>query len=98
MSQIKITLPEVSSMATALRNYNKSLDDTLSYALRTMNELNSSWHSLGADRIMANFNKFSKVFLDESQTIEEYAKFLDFTVSTYDSIESTISLNAESFN
>lgn len=98
MSQIKITLPEVSNMAASLRNHNKKLDDTLSYVSRTMLELNSSWRSLGADRILANFNKFSRVFIDESQAIEEYAKFLDFTVSTYDSIESTISSNAEGFN
>lgn len=97
MSQIKITMPEVSNMASSLRSYNKNLDDTLSFVSRTMNELNSSWSSQAAERILANYNKFSKIFLDESQTIEEYAKFLDFTVSTYDSIESTISSNAENF-
>lgn len=97
MSQIKITMQDVSNTAASLRNYNKNLDDTLAYVSRTMNELSSSWQSQGAERILANYNKFSRIFLDESQTIEEYAKFLDFTVSTYDSVESTISLNAENF-
>lgn len=97
MDQIRITISDVTNTASSLRAYNKNLDDTLSYVSRTMNELNSAWISEGAERILSNFNKFSKVFLDESQTVEEYAKFLDFTASTYDSVESTISSNAELF-
>lgn len=97
MSQIKITMPEVSNMAVSLRNYNKNLDDTLAYTSKIMNELNSSWQSNASEKIIANFNRFSRVFLDESETIEEYAKFLDYIVSTYDSMESTITANAEGF-
>ncbi len=97
MAEIRITLPEVSSIAMSLRNHNQSLDETLSYIAKTMNSMNASWQSESSEEIVANFNLFARSFIDESETIEEYARFLDNIVSTYDSMESTLSANAQNF-
>lgn len=98
MEQIKITLPEVSNIAGQIRNYNANLDETLSYVSKIMNELNSIWMSDGEEMLLGRFQRFATRFIDESEVIESYAKFLDDTVSKYDSLESTIVANASNFN
>lgn len=97
MNEIKITLSEVSSTANQIRTLNKSLDETLSYVTKLMNELNGVWQSDGEETLLQRFTHFSSRFIDESETIESYAAFLDNTVSSYDSLESTITANASNF-
>lgn len=94
---LKISLPEVSSTAAAIRNYNQNLDDTLSYANKLMNDLHSVWDSDGEKALLARFQNYANKFINESEIIESYAKFLDETVSNYDSLESTIVANASNF-
>lgn len=98
MEQIKISLPEVSNIANQIRNYNQNLDDTLTFVNKTMNDLNSIWMSDGQETLLARFHKFATKFIEESEVIESYARFLDDTVSKYDSLESTIVANASNFN
>lgn len=97
MNEIKITLNDVSTAATSIRMLNASLDDTLNEISRSMNELSAVWRGNAGETIVNNFHKFANKFIDESETIEEYAKFLDYTVSSYDSLESTLSANASNF-
>lgn len=61
-----------------------------------MNETNVSWISDGGETIRARFNQFAARFDNQKETIDSYAKFLDMTVSSYDSLETTITSNAES--
>lgn len=98
MDQLKISMPEVSSTASQIRAYNAKLDDTLSYVNKLMHELNSVWYSNGEEALLARFDKFAQKFITESEIIENYARFLDETVSSYDSLESTIVANASNFN
>lgn len=97
MDELKISLSDVSSTATQIRNYNSKLDETLSYVNKIMNELNSIWYSEGEETLLGRFQRFSQKFLNESEIIENYARFLDETVSSYDSLESTIVANASNF-
>ena len=48
--------------------------------------------------LLSRFHRFSGKFIDESEVIESYARFLDSTVNDYDSLESTIVANASNFN
>ena len=98
MEDIRITLPEVSECAAQIRNCNANLDDILSYVNRTMNEINNVWMSDGQETLLARFQKFATRFIDESEVIESYARFLDNTVANYDSLESTIVANASNFD
>lgn len=97
MNELKITLSEVSETANQIRTQNANLDEILSYVSRVMNDLNSVWESDGAETLLERFMNFSSRFLDESQTIESYANYLDQTVSMYDSLETTITSNASNF-
>ena len=97
MEDIRITLPEVSNAATTLRNINTNLDEILSNVSKMMLDLNVVWKGTAGETIVTRFQKFANRFIDESETIEEYAKFLDYTVSSYDSLESTITSNATNF-
>ena len=97
MDQLKISLPEVSNTASQIRTYNSNLDETLSYVSKLMNELNSIWLSDGEETLLSRFQKFAQKFINESEIIENYARFLDDTVSSYDSLESTIVANASNF-
>ena len=97
MDNIKISLAEVSNSASQIRLINTNLDDTLNYIKQMMNQLNAVWNSDDATAITNRFMQFSRRFEEESLTIEEYARFLDLTVSSYDNLESTIQNNASSF-
>lgn len=97
MENIKITLPEVSSSASNIRSINASLDEVLASVSKMMNDLSNVWRGTAGETIVNKFQKFTRKFTDESETIEEYAKFLDYTVSSYDSLESTLTSNASSF-
>ena len=96
-NNIRITLPEVAQTAAQIRNCNSALDNILSYVSKLMNELNSIWLSDGEEMLLSRFRKFSGRFIDESEVIESYARFLDSTVTDYDSLESMIVANASNF-
>lgn len=98
MSEIKISLPEVSDTASQIRNYNTSLDEILAYVTKTMNELDGVWDSDGQRTLLSRFRNFTNRFAQESEVIESYARFLDDTVANYDSLESTIVSNASNFD
>ena len=98
MEEIRITLPEVSESAAQIRRLNGALDEILAHVSRTMNDLNSVWMSDGQETLLSRFRRFAVRFLDESEVIESYARFLDRTVSDYDSLESTIVANASNFD
>ena len=97
MENIRITLSKVSGAATAIRNINSNMDDVLNNVKKMMNDLSGVWKGTAGETIVRRFNKFATKFIDESETIEEYAKFLDYTVSSYDSLESTLTSNASNF-
>ncbi len=97
MEDIRITLPEVSNCAANIRTINVNLDEVLSSVQRMMLDLRNVWKGTAGEAIVTRFQKFALRFIEENQTIEEYAKFLDYTVSSYDSMESTIVSNASSF-
>ena len=98
MDEIRITLAELSDTAAQMRNYNATLDDILSFVKKTMNDLQVVWESDGEYTLLNAFNKFSGRFIEESEVIESYARFLDDTVNNYDSLESTIVSNATNFD
>ena len=95
--QIKITMPEVSASASQIRALNLALDETLNSITNIMNEINGVWDSSGSREICARFKNFAARFVKESETIESYCKFLEYTVASYDSLESTITSNAQNF-
>ncbi len=97
MDNIRITLPEVSAATNNIRSINASMDDILNDISKMMNDLTGVWKGTAGEAIVERFKRFSTRFIDESQTIEEYAKYLDYTVSSYDSLESTLSSNASNF-
>ena len=97
MDQLKISLPEVSNTASQIRSYNAHLDETLSYVSKVMNELNSVWLSTTEETLLARFQRFATKFVTESEIIENYARFLDETVSSYDTLESSMTANASNF-
>jgi len=97
MDEIRITLADVSNASTNIKQINMNLDDTLSQISRCMSELNSLWKGNAGETIVSNFNKFANRFIDESETINEYANFLEYTISSYDSLESAITTNASNF-
>jgi len=97
MDSIKITLPEVTRLANEIRNINVRLNDSLLSCKQEMNALSNVWESAGASEIIARFEHFSLRFNEEYETIENYARFLDQTVASYDSLEATIKANAGNF-
>ena len=97
MSELKISLAQVTECAQELRRLNTSIDNVLTSAKEEMRALSAIWQSDGSEMIRQRFEHFSKKFTEEKETIEEYVAFLDRTAESYDSLESTITENASSF-
>ena len=96
MANIKISLQEVSDTANKLRTLNQMMDEELNEMKMEMNLLDGTWVSDGSSEIRNKFNLFSNRFEKQKATIDQYARFLDLTVSSYDTLETTITSNASS--
>ena len=96
MANIQISLQEVSDTVNKLRTLNQMMDDELNEMKREMNLLDGTWISDGSNEIRNKFNLFSNRFEKQKETIHQYAKFLDLAVSSYDTLETTITSNASS--
>ena len=94
MAIIQISLQEVQDTANQLRSLNMLMDEELNAMKSEMNRLDSSWISDGSLEIRNKFNLFSSRFEKQKETINQYAKFLDLAVSSYDTLETTITSNA----
>lgn len=94
MANIQISLQEVQDTANQLRSLNMLMDGELNAMKSEMNRLDSSWISDGSLEIRNKFNLFSSRFEKQKETINQYAKFLDLAVSSYDTLETTITSNA----
>lgn len=94
MSEIRISLQEVKDTADKLRTLNEEMLEELTNMEKEMNSLEGTWISDGSEEIRSRFAMFAKRFIDEKEKIDEYARFLDLTVSSYATLESTITSNA----
>lgn len=94
MANIQISLQEVQDTANQLRSLNMLMDEELNAMKSEMNRLDSSWISDGSLEIRNKFNLFSSRFEKQKETINQYAKFLDLAVSSYYTLETTITSNA----
>ncbi len=94
MEKLVISLDEVKNIAGELKNLNTQISTKLEDCKKEMNSLNGVWESEGSRTIKERFIYFSKRFLKQAETIDSYARFLDYTVNSYESLESTITQNA----
>lgn len=94
MSNINISLAEVSEAALKMRNYNQIMYEDLQNMKKDINSLDISWISDGSTEIRNRFNMLSAKFDEYKNIIESYVNFLELTVSSYDSLETTITSNA----
>lgn len=94
MANIQISLQEVSDAASKIRNLNNSMYEDLQDMKKDMNLLSGNWISDASEAIRSQFNLFANRFERQKETIDKYAEFLDLTVTYYDSLETTITSNA----
>ena len=94
---IKISMPEVLNTADSIRNINNALDINLQDIKREMDSLASTWQSDSSNTVREKFNALAPRFEEYKQVIESYAKFLNATVTNYESVEAAINSNASSF-
>ncbi len=96
MDGLKISLGEVMECASRIRSCNQQMYDELNSMKKEMNNTNIAWISDGGEAIRAKFNLFASRFETEKETIDSYAAFLDRTAESYDTLETTITSNAQS--
>ena len=94
MDHLNISLEQVSETAAVLRTLNQSMQESLAQIKRMMNETDLSWLSESGETIRSRFNQFALRFESQKEDIESYARFLDRTVSDYDTLETTLNANA----
>jgi len=94
---IKITMAEVTKTAGTIRSLNTSLDSKLGDIQKAMTALEQHWQSDASTTIRDKFRNLAPRFSEYKAVIESYAKFLDETVKSYESTESSITSSASSF-
>lgn len=94
---LKITLGEVTKTASQLRSFNQTLNERLNEIKKDMNALAQYWDSDASSSIRSNFNALQPRFEEYRQVVDNYAKFLDNTVTHYNDAESKINNNANMF-
>lgn len=94
---ISISLNEVSATANTLRSLNTTLGTDLTNIKTEINNLKTTWQSDSADTIQSKINGMQAHFDEYTKVIEAYAKFLDDTVTSYQTTESAINSNASAF-
>lgn len=98
MADINITFAEVKEKSSALRQLNTNLTEKLGEIQTTINGLSQSWTSDTSETIRQKINDLKTKRFDEYQTIiTEYADFLDKTVETYTTTETTLNNNLAAF-
>lgn len=97
MDKLTITLADVTKTAGFIRTQNEQLTSCLQEINGYMNQLSSDWQSPAGEKIRMRFHSMLPVFDNYKSIVETYAKFLDQTVTTYQSMEAQLNANAESF-
>lgn len=97
MEGIRITLAEVSKTAGDVRRYNGQMDQQLQEIRKIMNQLTTTWQSPASEAIRAKLNGMVPIFENYRDIVESYAKFLDLTVTSYETTEQSIQQGASSF-
>ena len=94
---INISLGEVSATAASVRSINASLANTLAQIKTQMNNTAQSWQSEAGTTIRDRFNALAPQFEQYREVVDNYAKFLDVTVTNYNATENSINSAASSF-
>lgn len=97
MEELQISLAEVTQTSAKLRTLNQDLNTKLLDMNQQIKELESWWQSPAASTIQMKFNSMLPAFENYRSIIDAYAKFLDQTVATYESLETAINQQATSF-
>ncbi|MDY6063339.1 MAG: pore-forming ESAT-6 family protein [Erysipelotrichaceae bacterium] len=95
---INISLQEVNDLAANLRQIGNQMHENLMESKNEMNKLDGIWEAESSNTIRERFNLFSQKFDDMKNVIDSYASFLERISNSYDSLETTINLNATNFN
>jgi uncharacterized protein YukE len=96
MAELRISFDEVKEKAQSIRTRNNAMYEELNQMKANINLLDGSWISDGSEEIRTRFNQFANRFETERERIEEYARFLDLAVESYETLESSITSNASS--
>lgn len=97
MDTITIALADVSKTANYIRTQNQQLFAYLQEINTAMNQLSTTWQSPASETIRARFHAMLPVFDNYKTIIDTYAKFLDQTVTSYQTLEAQLNSNAETF-
>lgn len=97
MDQIQISLNEVLNTATQIRACNVRLMEELNQIKIVMNQLSNTWSSPAAESVRQKFNGMSILFENYKDVIDAYAKFLEISVSSYETTEKLLQSDINSF-
>lgn len=90
MDSITITLEDLTASANEIKSINSNMQDTVADMNAVIKEVTEYWQSDASDTFNAKFTSFMRVFDDCKQAIDNYAKFLDDTVSAYQAADAAI--------
>ncbi len=90
MDSITITLEDLTAAANAIKGVNNDMQATVKEINSVINAVAESWQSEASTTFNQKFTSFMRVFEDCKLAIDNYAKFLDDTVSAYEAADTAI--------
>ena len=90
METMNISLAKVTTCANQIRQENNQLNTNLREITSTMQQLSNFWNSPASDTIRQRFMAMLPAFENYRTIVDTYAKFLDQTVLTYQTVSPVI--------
>lgn len=97
MEIMNISLNNVTTCANQIRQDNEQLYSNLQEISSVMTQLAGFWQSPASETIRQRFQAMLPSFDNYRTIIDSYAKFLDSTVLTYQTMEQQLNAEADTF-
>ena len=97
METMNISLANVTACANQIRQDNEQLYLNLKEISAVMTQLAAFWQSPSSETIRQRFQAMLPAFDNYRTIIDTYAKFLDSTVLTYQTMEQQLNAEADTF-
>lgn len=97
METMNISLAKITTCANQIRQENNQLNTNLREITSTMQQLSNFWNSPASDTIRQRFMAMLPTFDNYRMIVDTYAKFLDQTVLTYQTMEQQLNAEADTF-
>ena len=98
MSELKIDLSEIESIATEIRKIKADMKNDVVAIKSAITKANNSWNTSNMTNLKKKFDKFITETGDFFESLEAYSNFMEQATGIFEQVESAIKKVIESSN